>query len=92
MKQKDVFKKIGGIIEELSDQYEYLKTVNDDLNDLELELFAANAHFLTDHIEILCKLNLQKEPEKKPVEKKAEVKQTVAEKPEPAPTNYEQKF
>lgn len=59
MKQKDVFKKIGGILQELSDQYEYLKTVEDDLNDLELELFVSNAHFLTDHIEILCKLNLQ---------------------------------
>ncbi|WP_428328888.1 hypothetical protein [Mucilaginibacter sp.] len=59
MKQKEVFKKIGGIIQELSDQYEYLQTVTDDLNDLELELFVSNAHFLTDHIEILCKLNLQ---------------------------------
>ena len=59
MKQKDVFKKIGGIIQELSDQYEYLKTGKEDLNDLELELFAANAHFLADHIEILYKLNLQ---------------------------------
>ncbi len=59
MKQKDVFKKIGGIIQELSDQYEYLKTVPDELNELELELFVSNAHFLTDHIEILCKLNQQ---------------------------------
>jgi hypothetical protein len=59
MKQKEVFNKIGGIIQELSEQYEYLQTVTDDLNDLELELFASNAHFLTDHIEILCKLNLQ---------------------------------
>src|ERR1700722_209552 len=69
MKQKEVFKKIGGIIEELSDQYEYLKTVNEDLNDLELELFAANAHFLTDHIEVLCKLNLQSQAERRPAEK-----------------------
>jgi hypothetical protein len=60
MKQKEVFKKIGGIIQELNDQYEYLQTATDDLNDLELELFVSNAHFLTDHIEILCKLNLQK--------------------------------
>ncbi len=59
MKQKEVFKKIGDIIRELNDQYDYLKTVTDDLNDLELELFVSNAHFLTDHIEILCKLNLQ---------------------------------
>jgi hypothetical protein len=65
MKQKDVFKKIGGIIQELSDQYDYLKTTQEDLNDLELELFAANAHFLADHIEILCKLNLQKGVDKK---------------------------
>jgi hypothetical protein len=69
MKQKEVFKKIGGIIQELSDQYEYLKTVNGDLNDLELELFVANAHFLTDHIEILCKLNLQNSTLKRSTEK-----------------------
>ncbi len=59
MKQEEVFKKIGGIIKELSDQYEYLETVTGKLNDLELELFVSNAHFLTDHIEILSKLNLQ---------------------------------
>ncbi|MFI5140595.1 MAG: hypothetical protein ACHQIM_22450 [Sphingobacteriales bacterium] len=71
MKQKEVFKKIGDIIKELSDQYEYLKTVPDDLNDLELELFVSNAHFLTDHIEILSKLNLQNVRIKKaPAEKK----------------------
>ena len=59
MKQQEVFKKIGGIIQELSDQYEYLKTTTDELNDLELELFVSNAHFLADHIEVLRKLNLQ---------------------------------
>ena len=59
MKQTEVFKKIGGIIKELNDQYEYLKTLNGELNDLELELFVSNAHFLADHIEILSKLNLQ---------------------------------
>lgn len=79
MKQKDVFKKIGGILQELSEQYEYLETVSDNLNDLELELFVANAHFLTDHIEILCKLNLQNRP-----------KRPVTDKPEA--TTYEQKF
>jgi len=78
MKQKDVFKKIGEIIEELSDQYEYLKTV-DELNELELELFVSNAHFLTDHIEILCKLNLQN----------SKVKRPPVEKPE---TTYQQKY
>lgn len=77
MKQKEVFKKIGGIIQELSEQYEYLETVVDNLNDLELELFVSNAHFLTDHIEILCKLNLQNKPKRALVEK---------------PETYEQKF
>ncbi|MDF2431961.1 MAG: hypothetical protein JWP44_1592 [Mucilaginibacter sp.] len=79
MKQKEVFKKIGGIITELSDQYDYLQTMNEDLNELELELFVSNAHFLTDHIEILCKLNLQNKRINKP----------AVEKPE---TTYEQKF
>src|SRR5882757_2553703 len=77
MKQKEVFKKIGGIIQELSEQYEYLETVVDNLNDLELELFVSNAHFLTDHIEILCKLNLQNKPRRPLVEK---------------PETYQQKF
>jgi hypothetical protein len=74
MKQKEVFKKIGGIIQELNEQYEYLQTVSDNLNDLELELFVANAHFLTDHIEILCKLNLQNKP-KRPLIEKPEIYQ-----------------
>lgn len=69
MKQKDVFKKIGGILQELNEQYEYLETVSDSLNDLELELFVANAHFLTDHIEILCKLNLQNRPKRPAIDK-----------------------
>jgi len=76
MKQKEVFKKIGVIIQELSEQYEYLKTINEDLNDLELELFAANAHFLADHIEVLCKLNLQNQSEKRSAEKAAKPEKT----------------
>src|ERR1700735_2391761 len=71
MKQKEIFKKIGGIIQELNEQYEYLETISDDFNELELELFAANAHFLTDHIEVLCKLNLQSQAEKRSAERKA---------------------
>lgn len=57
MRQQDVFKKVGNILNELVEQYEYLKAQSDHINDLELELFAANAHFLTDHLEILRKLN-----------------------------------
>jgi hypothetical protein len=60
MKQQEVFRKTGEILKELSDQYEDLKSTPDTLNDLELELFIANAHFLIDHAEILRKLNLQK--------------------------------
>src|ERR1700755_2131236 len=75
MKQKDVFKKIGGIIQELSEQYDYLQTVSDNLNDLELELFVANAHFLTDHIEILCKLNLQNKPRRQANDKQETIYQ-----------------
>ncbi|MBS1532402.1 MAG: hypothetical protein JSU01_19020 [Bacteroidetes bacterium] len=63
MKQQEVFKKIGSILKELSDQYEYLKETEKELNDLELELFVANAHFLSEHSEVLRKLNLQNHPE-----------------------------
>lgn len=60
MKQQEVFRKTGAIIKELNEQYEYLQSTADNLNDLELELFVANTHFLKDHAEILRKLNLQK--------------------------------
>eukprot|EP01037_Dinobryon_pediforme_P003797 gene3797-3844_t len=88
MKQKEVFKKIGGIIQELNDQYEYLKTVEDDLNDLELELFVSNAHFLTDHIEILCKLNLQNKVRKPALVAKPEKPEKI----EKQETSFHQKF
>jgi hypothetical protein len=72
MKQLEVFKKIGGILNELHEQYKYIETNPGNINDLELELFVANAHFLTDHAEILNKLNQRNKLENtdvKPVEK-----------------------
>lgn len=59
MKQQEILRKIGNIIKELNEQYDYLHAEEAHLNDLELELFAANAKFLTDHTEILRKINTQ---------------------------------
>jgi dsDNA-binding SOS-regulon protein len=76
MKQLEVFNKIGGIINELNEQYKYLEDNPENLNELELELFVANAHFLADHAEVLSKLNKRNK-----VETPAEVsKPAVAEK------------
>jgi hypothetical protein len=80
MKQQEVFKKIGVIIKELSDQYEYLKTIDGQLNELELELFIANSHFLTDHVVILNKLNAKLAPAPTPepfIEEKPSVVEPV---------------
>lgn len=41
MRQQDVFKKIGAILQELNEQYDYLKTQTEQIDDLELELFSA---------------------------------------------------
>lgn len=68
MKQQEVFNKIGGIIREINEQYEYLESLENVYNDLELELLVANAQFLTDHIEVLRKLNKQNEQTKQVVE------------------------
>jgi hypothetical protein len=63
MKQQEVFKKIGTILKELNDQYDYLSGDHEGhLNDLELELFVANAHFLSNHSEVLRKLSQQNTP------------------------------
>jgi outer membrane biosynthesis protein TonB len=90
MKQQEVFKKIGIIISEINDQYNYLKGEGENLNDLELELFVANSHFLAEHAEVLRKLNSQNLHEDKPEPKTTEkyfepVVQQVKHEPEPEP-------
>ncbi|SHF80957.1 hypothetical protein SAMN04488522_103729 [Pedobacter caeni] len=60
MNQEDIFKKIGLILDELQDQYQYLAQNPKQLNELELELFMANASFLSDHVQIVRKLNSAK--------------------------------
>jgi hypothetical protein len=57
MNQEDIFKKIGQIINELNEQYQYLAQNPAELNELELELFLANSTFLSDHVQIVRKLN-----------------------------------
>jgi hypothetical protein len=57
MNQEDIFKKIGQILNELNEQYQYLAQNPRELNELELELFLANANFLSDHVDIIKKIN-----------------------------------
>ena len=57
MNKKEIFKKIGGIITEITEQYQYLSQDTENINELELELFMANSHFLAEHLVILQKLN-----------------------------------
>lgn len=58
MNKKEIFKKIGGIVAEITEQYQYLSQDTENINELELELFMANSHFLAEHLVILQKLNL----------------------------------
>lgn len=58
MKQEALFKKLGNILNELNEQYEFLAQNPAQLSEVELELFQANANFLADHIQIIKKLNL----------------------------------
>ncbi|MBW4888716.1 hypothetical protein KXQ82_03280 [Mucilaginibacter sp. HMF5004] len=60
MKQQEIFKKIGTILNELNEQYQFIEKTKDDINDLELELFAANTHYLSENIEVLRKHNKQR--------------------------------
>lgn len=57
MKQEALFKKLGNILSELNEQYSYLSQNPEQLSELELELFLANANFLAEHIQIIKKLN-----------------------------------
>jgi hypothetical protein len=74
MDKKEIFRKVGDIIHELNDQYQHLSKTPGNLNELEIELFVANANFLADHLKIIQKLNaaeasaLLKTPEKPEVD------------------------
>ncbi len=56
MQQKEIFKKIGTIVNEIYGQYQYLSENPDQLNDLELELLSANSDFLAEHVKVLRKV------------------------------------
>lgn len=62
MNQQEILKKIGQILDDLTDQHQYL-TDAAQIDDLEIKLFSAHADFLVDHIEILRKLASYKEVE-----------------------------
>ncbi len=79
MNKADILRKTGNILTELQEQFQYLRNHHEEITELELELFMANADFLKDHIIILQKLNQsafhnqkaqtkQKIEEEKPVE------------------------
>lgn len=53
---KEIINKIGNIITDIADQYEYLSKNLENVNELEMELFMANATFLADYIAILQRL------------------------------------
>lgn len=55
MQQKEIFKKVGSIIMEITEQYQYLSENPERQNGLELELFSANADFLAEHVKVLKK-------------------------------------
>lgn len=57
MNQQDVFKKIGQILHELRDQYQYLEENPAQWNGFELDLFQANASFLAEHVQVFQKMN-----------------------------------
>lgn len=60
MNQEDIFKKIGQILNELTDQYQYLEEHPGDWNGFELDLFQANANFLAEHVQVFQKMNKAK--------------------------------
>ncbi len=61
MNQEDLFKKLGLILNELNEQYQFLAQNPQQLSELELELFQANANFLADHVQIIKKINANKQ-------------------------------
>lgn len=57
MKQEDLIKRLGLILKELNEQYQYLAQNSQQLSDLEFDIFQANANFLAEHVQIIKKIN-----------------------------------
>jgi hypothetical protein len=57
MKQEDLLKKTGAILNELQEQYQFMSADPQQISELELELFLANANFLSEHVQILKKIS-----------------------------------
>ncbi|RZK81737.1 MAG: hypothetical protein EOO92_04270 [Pedobacter sp.] len=88
--QNNIFKKIGYILNELQDQYEFLSANPEQLSELELELFLANANFLTDHVQIVKKINENNPVKELPTPDKQETQvHAVAEDEEVEPPTFE---
>jgi len=68
-----IFRKIGGIVSEISEQYAYLATNPESINPLELELLIANSHFLSEHLSILKKIDTNDHPAQDQVKKEPEM-------------------
>jgi len=60
MKQEDLLKKTGAILNELQEQYQFMLEDPQTISELELELFLANANFLTEHVQILKRISMHK--------------------------------
>ncbi|MGK9119298.1 hypothetical protein [Olivibacter jilunii] len=54
--QKSIFEKIGGLLQDLTEQYEFLKENPKEQQGIHLELFEANMTYLMGHVTILKKL------------------------------------
>jgi len=98
MKQEDLFKKIGHILSELQEQYQYIADHPQKLNELEVELMLSNANFLTDHIQIVRKtLNHQElkaipqQAETSTINTPQEIKFQMVERDQPLQFEFEEK-
>lgn len=92
MNQEDLFRKLGAILNELNDQYEYLAQNPQKFNELELELFLANANFLADHIQIIRKLTNSPIMKELPEHAQQVEESPVLEEPQPFVPEYREKI
>jgi hypothetical protein len=85
MTKDDILQKIGLIIKELNEQYDFILNTREQINDLELEIFDANTGFLADHISILRKVNAQPQTAAAPQPAAAVVPSVTPPQPTPEP-------
>jgi len=77
--KKEIIEKVGVLLKELTDKFEYISDSGKEVNPLEFQLFEINAAYFAEHANLLHKLEEEESRSRAEVEEHAEIHENVLE-------------